>query len=89
VPWRFEAAARNGSCHGVVGTDRAVRWSLAQFDEKIAATSATSKPLCQKPLLMVQREWVAAMDELLEIIHARQKMDKEARAKPLSPFWNC
>jgi len=82
VPLRFEALQQWLNAMEFVGTDPRGRWSLAQFDEKIAANKRDFETRFAKSrLLMVQGEWVAAMDELLEIIMRDKKWDKEAPRK--------
>lgn len=82
VPLRFEALQQWLNAMEFVSTDPRGRWSLAQFDEKIAANKRDFEARFAKSrLLMVQGEWVAAMDELLEIIMRDKKWDKEAPRK--------
>jgi putative thioredoxin len=82
VPLRFEALQQWLNAMEFVGTDPRGRWSLAQFDEKITANKRDFETRFAKSrLLMVQGEWVAAMDELLEIIMRDKKWDEEAPRK--------
>jgi putative thioredoxin len=82
VPLRFEALQQWLNAMEFVGTDPRGRWTLAQFDEKIAANKRDFESRFAKSrLLMVQGEWVAAMDELLEIIMRDKTWDKEAPRK--------
>lgn len=82
VPLRFEALQQWLLAMKFVSTDPRGRWSLAQFDEKIAADKRDFEARFGKSrLLMVQGEWVAAMDELLEIIMRDKKWDGEAPRK--------
>jgi len=82
VPLRFEALQQWLNAMEFVGTDPRGRWTLAQFDEKIAANKRDFETRFAKSrLLMVQGEWVAAMDELLEIIMRDKKWDEEAPRK--------
>ena len=82
VPLRFEALQQWLNAMEFVSTDPRGRWTLAQFDEKIAANKRDFETRFAKSrLLMVQGEWVAAMDELLEIIMRDKKWDKEAPRK--------
>jgi putative thioredoxin len=82
VPLRFEALQQWLNAMEFVGTDPRGRWTLAQFDEKIAANKRDFETRFAKSrLLMVQGEWVAAMDELLEIIMRDKTWDKEAPRK--------
>jgi putative thioredoxin len=82
VPLRFEALQQWLNAMEFVSTDPRGRWTLAQFDEKIAANKRDFETRFAKSrLLMVQGEWVAAMDELLEIIMRDKTWDKEAPRK--------
>lgn len=82
VPLRFEALQQWLNAMEFVSTDPRGRWTLAQFDEKIAANKRDFETRFAKSrLLMVQGEWVAAMDELLEIIMRDKKWDEEAPRK--------
>ena len=82
VPLRFEALQQWLNAMEFVSTDPRGGWSLAQFDEKIAANKRDFETRFAKSrLLMVQGEWVAAMDELLEIIMRDKQWDAQAPRK--------
>ena len=79
VALRFEALNQWLNAMAFVSTDPRGQWTLAQFDEKISANKRDFETRFAKSrVLMVQGEWVAAMDELLEIIMRDKKWDEEA-----------
>lgn len=84
VPLRFEALQQWLNAMEFVSTDPRGQWTLAQFDEKISANKRDFESRFAKSrVLMVHGEWVAAMDELLEIIMRDKKWDEEAPRKTL------
>ena len=79
---RFEALAEWKSALQFAETDERGQWTLAQFDERIAANKRDFDTRYAKSrLLMAAGEWTAAMDELLEIIMRDKKWADEAARK--------
>jgi putative thioredoxin len=82
VPLHFEALQQWLNAMEFVSTDARGRWPLAQFDEKIAANKRDFETRFAKSrVLMVHGEWVAALDELLEIVMRDKKWNEEAPRK--------
>ena len=82
VPLRFEALQQWLNAMEFVGTDPRGQWPLEQFDVLISANKRDFETRFAKSrVLMVHGEWVAAMDELLEIIMRDKKWDEEAPRK--------
>lgn len=82
VALRFEALQQWLNAMAFVTTDPRGQWTPAQFDQKIEANKRDFETRFAKSrVLMVHGEWVAAMDELLEIIMRDKKWDEEAPRK--------
>lgn len=82
VPLRFEALQQWLNALEFVTTDPRGQWPLAKFEELIAANKRDFEARFAKArVLMVANEWVAALDELLEIIMRDKKWDGEAPRK--------
>jgi putative thioredoxin len=81
-PMRFDALQRWIDALVFAMQDPRAQWSLEQFDEKIAANKRDfDTRFAKAKLLIAAREWVAALDELLEIIMRDKKWDDEAPRK--------
>ena len=66
---RFEALEQFLDAIRFVATDPRGAWTLAAFDEQIAANRRDfDTRLAKARVLLVQGDWTAAMDELLEIV---------------------
>lgn len=82
VPLRFEGLQQWLNALEFVSTDPRGQWTLAQFDEKITANKRDFESRFAKArVLMAANEWLAALDELLEIIMRDKKWDEEAPRK--------
>jgi putative thioredoxin len=82
VPLRFEALQQWLNALEFVSTDPRGQWTLAQFDQKIEANKRDFESRFAKArVLMAANEWLAALDELLEIIMRDKKWDEEAPRK--------
>ena len=82
VPLRFEALQQWLNALEFVTTDPRGQWALPQFDEKIETNKRDFETRFAKArVLMAHNEWVAALDELLEIIMRDKKWDEEAPRK--------
>jgi len=81
---RFEALAQWLNAILYIATSPYAKWTMAQFDEAIAANKRDFDARFAKArLLMALREWTAAMDELLEIIMRDKKWADEAPRKAM------
>jgi putative thioredoxin len=81
---RFEALACWLDAIEFTATSPYAQWGLAQFDEQIAANKRDFELRFAKArLLMAVGDWVAAMDELLEIIMRDKKWADEAPRKTM------
>ena len=81
-PLRFEALAHWLGAMVFSGKEPYASWTMAQFDEKIAANKRDFEVRFAKArLLMAAGEWTPAMDELLEIIMRDKKWGDEAPRK--------
>lgn len=79
---RFEALAHWLGALVFAAKPPYATWSIAQFDEKIAANKRDFDTRFAKArCLMAKGEWTAAMDELLEIILRDKKWGDEAPRK--------
>jgi len=82
VPMRFEALQQWLNALEFVATDPRGQWPLEKFDALIAANKRDFEARFAKArVLMAANEWVAALDELLEIIMRDKKWDEEAPRK--------
>lgn len=82
VALRFEALQQWLNALEFVATDPQGKLPLEKFDEKIAANKRDFETRFAKArVLMAHNEWVAALDELLEIIMRDKKWDEEAPRK--------
>lgn len=82
VPLPFEALQQWLNALEFVRTDERGQWPLEKFDELIAANKRDfATRFAKARVLMAAGEWVAAMDELLEIIMRDKKWDDEAPRK--------
>ena len=82
VPLQFEALQQWLNALEFVGNDPRGQWPLEQFDEAIAANKRDfAARFAKARVLMAANEWVAALDELLEIIMRDKKWDEEAPRK--------
>jgi len=82
VPLQFEALQQWLNALEFVGSDPRGQWPAAKFDELIAANKRDFESRFAKArVLMAANEWLAAMDELLEIIMRDKKWDEEAPRK--------
>ncbi len=79
---RFEALQQWLIAIKNIATSAYSTWSIGQFDEKIALNKRDFETRYAKACLLVAtNEWVAAMDELLEIIMRDKKWRDEAPRK--------
>ena len=79
---RFEALLQWLNAMLFIANSEYAAWTMAQFDEKIAANKRDFDTRFAKArLLMAVGEWTAAMDELLEIIMRDKKWAAEAPRK--------
>jgi putative thioredoxin len=82
VPLPFEALQQWLNALEFVGNDPRGQWPLEKFDEAIAANKRDfTARFAKARVLMAANEWVAALDELLEIIMRDKKWDEEAPRK--------
>ncbi|MFN4359612.1 MAG: thioredoxin [Hylemonella sp.] len=82
VPLQFEALQQWLNALEFVGNDPRGQWPLEKFDETIAANKRDfAARFAKARVLMAANEWVAALDELLEIIMRDKKWDEEAPRK--------
>ncbi|HBH39143.1 MAG TPA: thioredoxin [Curvibacter sp.] len=82
VPLPFEALQQWLNALEFVGNDPRGQWPLQKFDEAIAANKRDfAARFAKARVLMAANEWVAALDELLEIIMRDKKWDEEAPRK--------
>lgn len=82
VPLQFEALQQWLNALEFVGNDPRGQWPLDKFDEAIAANKRDfAARFAKARVLMAANEWVAALDELLEIIMRDKKWDEEAPRK--------
>ncbi len=82
VPLPFEALQQWLNALEFVGNDPRGQWPLGKFDEAIAANKRDfAARFAKARVLMAANEWVAALDELLEIIMRDKKWDEEAPRK--------
>lgn len=82
VPLPFEALQQWLNALEFVGNDPRGHWPLQKFDEAIAANKRDfAARFAKARVLMAANEWVAALDELLEIIMRDKKWDEEAPRK--------
>ncbi|MEK9802154.1 MAG: thioredoxin [Curvibacter sp.] len=82
VPLQFEALQQWLNALEFVGNDPRGQWPLQKFDEAIAANKRDfAARFAKARVLMAANEWVAALDELLEIIMRDKKWDEEAPRK--------
>ena len=82
LPLQFEALQQWLNALVFVSTDPCGGWPLPKFDEAIAANKRDFEARFAKArVLMAANEWVAALDELLEIIMRDRKWDNEAPRK--------
>jgi putative thioredoxin len=82
LPMRFDALQRWLDALVFVQRDPRAQWSLEQFETQITANKRDFDTRFAKArLLIAAHEWVAALDELLEIIMRDKKWDDEAPRK--------
>jgi putative thioredoxin len=82
VALRFEALQQWLNALEFVASDPRGQWTLEQFDQKIEANKRDFESRFAKArVLMAANEWLAALDELLEIIMRDKKWDEEAPRK--------
>ncbi|MBX9872251.1 MAG: thioredoxin [Burkholderiaceae bacterium] len=82
VPLPFEALQQWLNALEFVGNDPRGQWPLERFDAAIAANKRDfAARFAKARVLMAANEWVAALDELLEIIMRDKKWDEEAPRK--------
>lgn len=82
VPLPFEALQQWLNALEFVDKDPRGQWPLQKFDEAIAANKRDfAARFAKARVLMAANEWVAALDELLEIIMRDKKWDEEAPRK--------
>jgi len=82
VPLQFEALQQWLNALEFVQNDPRGQWPLEQFDAAIAANKRDfAARFAKARVLMAANEWVAALDELLEIIMRDKKWDEEAPRK--------
>jgi putative thioredoxin len=82
VPMQFEALQQWLNALEFVDSDPRGQWPLERFDEAIAANKRDfGARFARARVLMAANEWVAALDELLEIIMRDKKWDEEAPRK--------
>ena len=82
VQLRFEALQQWLNALEFVATDPRGQWTLEQFEQKIEANKRDFESRFAKArVLMAHNEWLAALDELLEIIMRDKKWDEEAPRK--------
>ena len=82
VSLQFEALQQWLNALEFVANDPRGQWPLEKFDELIAANKRDfGARFAKARVLMAANEWVAALDELLEIIMRDKKWDEEAPRK--------
>ncbi len=82
VPLQFEALQQWLNALEFVSNDPRGQWPLEKFDAAIAANKRDFEArFARARVLMAANEWVAALDELLEIIMRDKKWDEEAPRK--------
>lgn len=82
VPLQFEALQQWLNALEFVAGDPRGQWPLEKFEELISANKRDfGARFAKARVLMAANEWVAAMDELLEIIMRDKKWDEEAPRK--------
>lgn len=82
VPLQFEALQQWLNALEFVAGDPRGQWPLEKFEELISANKRDfGARFAKARMLMAANEWVAAMDELLEIIMRDKKWDEEAPRK--------
>ena len=82
VSLQFEALQQWLNALEFVGSDPRGQWPLEKFEEAIAANKRDfAARFAKARVLMAANEWVAALDELLEIIMRDKKWDEEAPRK--------
>jgi putative thioredoxin len=82
VPLQFEALQQWLNALEFVNNDPRGQWPLEKFDALIGANKRDFEARFAKArVLMAANEWVAALDELLEIIMRDKKWDEEAPRK--------
>ena len=82
VPLQFEALQQWLNALEFVASDPRGQWPLEKFEELISANKRDfGARFAKARVLMAANEWVAAMDELLEIIMRDKKWDEEAPRK--------
>lgn len=82
VPLQFEALQQWLNALEFVASDPRGQWPLEKFEELISANKRDfAARFAKARVLMAANEWVAAMDELLEIIMRDKKWDEEAPRK--------
>ena len=82
VPQQFEALKQWLNALVFVDSDPRGQWPLEQFDAAITANKRDfDARFARARVLMAANEWVAALDELLEIIMRDRKWDNEAPRK--------
>ena len=82
VPLQFEALQQWLLALRFVATDPRGQWPLPKFDEAITANKRDfDARFARARVLMAANEWVAALDELLEIIMRDKKWDDGAPRK--------
>lgn len=82
VPLQFEALQQWLNALEFVSNDPRGQWPLEKFDAAIAANKRDFEArFARARVLMAANEWVAALDELLEIIMRDKKWDDEAPRK--------
>ena len=84
VALRFTALAQWLQALQFAACDARAKWSMDQFDAKIAENKRDFELRYAKSrVLVAQGEWTAAMDELLEIILRDKKWNDEAARKTM------
>lgn len=82
VSLQFEALQQWLNALEFVANDPRGQWPLEKFDELITANKRDfAARFAKARVLMAANEWVAALDELLEIIMRDKKWDEEAPRK--------
>ena len=82
VPLQFEALQQWLNALEFVANDPRGQWPLEKLEELISANKRDfAARFAKARVLMAANEWVAAMDELLEIIMRDKKWDEEAPRK--------
>ena len=82
VKLQFEALQQWLNALEFAANDPRGQWALAQFEEKISANKRDFETRFAKArVLMAHNEWLAALDELLEIIMRDKNWDEQAPRK--------